>query len=84
VNNKEKFIRASEVGEYIFCARAWWLKVEGYEPTFGHAAREAGERWHRRHGRGVARARRLKRVAAYAAFSAIVLGVLLLLLWWSR
>jgi hypothetical protein len=84
VSDKEKFIRASEVGEYIFCARAWWLKVEGYEPTFGHAARSRGERWHQKHGRGVAQARRLKKVAAYSAFLAIVLGVLLLLLWWWR
>lgn len=84
MNNKQKFIRASEVGEYIFCARAWWLKTEGHEPTFGHEAREAGERWHRRHGRVVAMARRLKKLAAYSAFFAIILGVLLLLLWWWR
>jgi hypothetical protein len=84
LSNKQKFIRASEVGEYLFCARVWWLKIQGYEPTFGHAARERGERWHRGHGRGVAMALKLRKLAAYSAFLAVVLGVLLLLLWWWR
>ncbi|PYS52196.1 MAG: hypothetical protein DMF68_02325 [Acidobacteria bacterium] len=82
VNDKQKFIRASEIGEYVFCARAWWLRIEGHEPTSGHDAREAGERWHLKHGRTVASVRRLRRLAAYSAFLAVVLGVLLLLLWW--
>lgn len=69
------------MGEYVFCARAWWLRVEGHEPTSGHEARRAGELWHLKHGRGVASARRLRRLAAYSALLAIVLGVLLLLLW---
>lgn len=46
-------IRASEVGEYVYCARAWWLRrVAGLEPA-GRARREAGSALHRRHGRGL-------------------------------
>jgi hypothetical protein len=47
-------IRASEVGEFVFCARAWWLRrVLGLEPA-GHERRELGTGLHRRHGRTVA------------------------------
>ena len=45
-----RMIRASEVGEYGFCRRAWWLRaVVGEEPT-GHARRARGTALHRRHG----------------------------------
>jgi hypothetical protein len=47
-------IRASEVGEYAFCARAWWLRrVAGLEPA-GVERRERGSALHQRHGHTVA------------------------------
>lgn len=47
-------IRASEISEYVYCARAWWLRrVAGLEPT-GRERRETGSRLHRRHARSVA------------------------------
>jgi CRISPR/Cas system-associated exonuclease Cas4 (RecB family) len=47
-------IRASEVGEYVYCARAWWLRrVAGEEPT-GQARRDLGTIQHARHSRAVA------------------------------
>jgi hypothetical protein len=45
-------IRASEVGAYLFCARAWWYQRQGIAPA-ASAALEAGVAWHRRHGRRV-------------------------------
>ncbi|NJN16042.1 MAG: hypothetical protein HC822_07035 [Oscillochloris sp.] len=49
-----KTIRASEVGEYVYCARAWWLRrVAGFEPE-GAERRELGTALHVRHGRAVA------------------------------
>lgn len=49
-----KTIRASEVGEYLYCARAWWLRrALGWEPA-GHERRERGTIYHERHGRAVA------------------------------
>jgi CRISPR/Cas system-associated exonuclease Cas4 (RecB family) len=45
-----RVIRASEIGEYVFCARAWWLRrVAGLEPA-GRQRRSQGIRRHRRHG----------------------------------
>ncbi len=49
MSDRGKSIRASEVGEYLFCARAWRLRLDGYEPTMGRHAREAGTAWHLRH-----------------------------------
>ena len=45
-----RLIRASEVGEYVFCHRAWWLRtVAGLTP--GHPTRlKHGTLRHRRHG----------------------------------
>jgi CRISPR/Cas system-associated exonuclease Cas4 (RecB family) len=49
-----QIIRASEVGEYVYCARAWWLRrVAGAEPA-GQARRELGTLRHARHSRAVA------------------------------
>lgn len=46
-------IRASEVGEYVYCARAWWLRrVAGLEPA-GQQRRDMGNAQHARHGRAV-------------------------------
>lgn len=52
-------IRASELGEYYYCARAWWLRrVAGQEPD-GAERRAAGTISHARHGRLVAASQRL-------------------------
>ncbi len=68
-------IRASEVGEYVYCAHAWWLRrVAGLEPA-GHARREHGAALHRRHGRAVAASRVLLLVGAALALAAVVLLV---------
>ena len=66
-------IRASEIGEYVYCARAWWLRrVVGLEPA-GRERREYGTALHRRHGRAVASSRALLVVALVLVLAAIVL-----------
>jgi CRISPR/Cas system-associated exonuclease Cas4 (RecB family) len=68
-------IRASEVGEYVYCARAWWLRrVAGEEPE-GVERREAGTAMHAEHGRAVA----LSGWAVWAGAVALAVGLLLLL-----
>ena len=60
---RTKRVTASQVGQYAFCARAWWLAtVEKREPV--HQARlDAGTVAHERHGWNVALARGSRRLA---------------------
>jgi hypothetical protein len=82
--SRKDYVRASALGEYVYCARAWWLRREGVEPTRGGEARAAGTRWHVEHGRSVARAKRLRMVAAVCIYLAVALAALLLYRWLTR
>jgi CRISPR/Cas system-associated exonuclease Cas4 (RecB family) len=64
-------IKASEIAEYVYCSRAWWLRVEvGYTPlTIDRQAR--GTRYHVEHGANVARAERARRIALGLLFLAV-------------
>lgn len=69
-------IRASEIGEYIYCTRAWWLhRVAELEPE-GHERRERGTMLHQRHGRAVAGSRVLLLVALILIMVALTLLVI--------
>jgi hypothetical protein len=69
-------ITATEVGEFMFCAKAWQLKREGNEPDSSHL--EPGVAFHRQHGRRSTFARKLQRVGW--GLVALVLVMLLFLL----
>lgn len=56
-------IRASELAQYAFCARAWWLsRVMGYRSA-NVAAMRHGTARHGTHGRAVEGYHRLRRTA---------------------
>ncbi len=75
----EHIIRASEVGRYAFCARAWWLgSVEG-RPSSRWRDMEAGEAAHRRHGRTVRAASALASLAYVLLLLAILAAAAALL-----
>jgi hypothetical protein len=48
-------VRASEIGSFLFCRRAWWYQKQGL-PSKNRIQMEAGEEFHLAHGAGVARA----------------------------
>lgn len=49
----DSYIRASEIGDYVYCRRAWWLRrVQGYASRNVRALEE-GTAHHERHGRTV-------------------------------
>jgi CRISPR/Cas system-associated exonuclease Cas4 (RecB family) len=78
-------LRASEVGEYVYCARAWWLRREGAEQTRGREARAAGTAWHAEHGRGVTAAARLRKLSTAAFLFALICAIALVALrLWPR
>ncbi len=47
-----KTIRASEIGSYLYCARAWWYQRQG-TPSSNQGEMTAGSELHRQHGRQV-------------------------------
>lgn len=75
----DRFIRASEIGEYVFCARAWWLgSVLGRERgNQRELARGRGQ--HRQHGRTVAGGALLQQIGLILVLTAIVATILLAL-----
>ena len=77
MTEREEIIRASEVGQYVFCARAWWLgQVMGYRSTNVEAMAQ-GTAGHRAHGRIVERHLRLRRLAT----GLVLLALIALLAW---
>jgi len=45
-------IRASDIGNYLYCRRAWWQKKQGVESE-NNAELAAGTELHHQHGRKV-------------------------------
>ena len=74
-----RVIRASEIGEYSYCSRAWWYRhvVKIAPPAAESPGRlEAGRQAHTRHGRSVA----LSGALRTAGIALALLGIAALLL----
>ncbi len=65
-------IRASDIGNYLYCRRAWWYRKQGFEST-NQAELSAGSSLHRRHGRRVLAAGLLRNLALVLILVALVL-----------
>jgi hypothetical protein len=71
----DRIIRASELGQYAFCAQAWWLgSVEG-APSANVREMDAGASAHEQHGRTVQLAVWLRRTGMVC----LALGLLMLI-----
>ena len=76
---KLRLIRASEIGEYLYCHRAWWLRHIRGEHSRNVRELDSGTAAHAGHGQQVALASGLQ-VAAYALVAlALLIGVLWLI-----
>jgi hypothetical protein len=71
-----KIIRASEIGTYQFCHRAWWYQLQGYEPE-NKAELAGGNAMHEKHGREVVATNCLQIVA----YGSLLLAVLTATIW---
>ena len=65
-------IRASEIGSYLFCARAWWYRLQGIEPE-NQAELTTGTKLHRAHGRRVIASGFTRTLALLLLLAALVL-----------
>jgi len=71
-------VRASEVGQYVYCARAWWLgAVQGVEPINVEEL-QRGQLRHWQHGRRVIAYRRLRYLGYLLLLAALLLCAILL------
>ena len=77
--NKDGWLSASEIGNWAYCHRAWWLRyVRGETPANEEAFRR-GLVGHVRHATLVRRGERYQQAARVVLFIALLL--LLILVW---
>lgn len=67
-------IRASEIGTYLFCARAWWYQRNG-TPSLNERIMREGMVHHEQHGAKVAAAGFTQRAGAIVLVVAVILIV---------
>jgi len=65
-------IRASEIGAFVYCQRAWWYRLQGVEPA-NQAELAAGTELHQQHGRQVIVSGLLRGLAWILLLAAVVL-----------
>jgi len=76
----DRVIRASELGQYAYCAKAWWLgSVEGV-PSANVREMDAGRSAHERHGQTVQLSVWLSRAGVLCLALGLVMLVLFLLM----
>jgi hypothetical protein len=71
-----RIIRASEIGTYQFCQRAWWYQLQGYEPE-NKVEMTGGSELHEKHGRVVMVSNCLQLIA----YSSLLLAVITATIW---
>ena len=68
-----RIIRASEIGEYVFCHRAWWLRHTRGLASANVRALAEGAAAHAGHGRRVGASVALRGLAVLLLAAALVL-----------
>ena len=70
-------IRASDIGNYLYCRRAWWYRRQGYESDNQNEL-ASGTELHARHGRQVIVAGLLRLLGWILFLVALIAGIFLL------
>ncbi len=75
-------VRASEIGAFLYCRRAWWYRLQGVESD-NQAEMAAGTAFHEQHGKQIIQSG-LLRIAGFGllllALALLAAGVTVLLL----
>jgi hypothetical protein len=75
--HRSPVITASEIGAFVYCAKAWHLQRCGDEAQ-GESLEE-GAAFHQKHGAGVSLAERLDRIGKSLALTALLLLLVLII-----
>ena len=67
-------IRSSDIGNYLYCRRAWWYRKEGFQSE-NQAELASGTELHRKHGRKVLAAGLMRTLGFLVLLLALVLSV---------
>ena len=67
-------IRSSDIGNYLYCRRAWWYRKQGFESE-NRAELAAGTEIHRQHGRKVVAAGLTRTIGLILLFVALIMLV---------
>lgn len=67
-------IRASDIGTYLYCRRAWWYKKQGVE-SVNQSELAIGTQLHARHGRQVLASSITRNIGLFLLMIALVLLV---------
>jgi hypothetical protein len=67
-------IRASEIGTYLFCARAWWHQRNG-TPSLNESKMKEGTMHHEQHGAKIAVAGFSQRAGIFVLLVAVILVI---------
>lgn len=76
---RKRTIRASELGTYLFCKRAWWYQLQGVESK-NQQEMAGGFSYHRRHGKLVMRSILLRA----AGWISLLLAVFFFVSWLTQ
>jgi hypothetical protein len=77
--NRRRAITASEIGDFAYCPKAWYLKRCGEAPQNAHL--DEGVAFHERHGSGVSQAARLNQVGKKFVVIALILFIVAAIVW---
>lgn len=80
--DRRLIIDASEVGEFVYCAKSWYLKRNGEIPKGSQL--ERGLIFHKEHGATVAQATWLRKAGQWLALIGFLLVVLMALIRFSQ
>lgn len=69
----DQWIRASEIGDYLYCRRNWWLKRSRGIVSQNVRELAEGERHHQKHGQMVQQSVWLRRAAYVLIFVVVAL-----------
>ena len=65
-------IRSSDIGNYLYCRRAWWYRKQGVESE-NQTEMSSGTEIHRQHGRKVLAATLNRSIGMVLLFIALIL-----------